>query len=108
MELSATKALVQSVQFIHHALGREPLANQLRNGFGRNQSSEDEMLFQSQIPCPLIEARAPIAVADQHELEMGALLHETRRYGKQIVVSLQIHQPSDFADDNIVRAESEF
>ena len=51
---------------------------------------------------------APFAVADQQEFDLRISADQFRRDGEQIVVPLELEQPRDFADDEIVRRDSQF
>ena len=55
----------------------------------------------------MLKTPAPFAIADEQEFDFRISAHEFRRDGEQIIVALELEQPRDFADDEIVRRDAE-
>ena len=55
----------------------------------------------------LLKSPAPFAVADEQKFDLRISAHEFGRDGEQIIVALELEQPGDFADDEIIRRDAE-
>ena len=56
----------------------------------------------------IFKSLAPCAIADKQKFDLWILPDEFRRDGKQIVMAFELEQPRNFADDEIVRRNSQF
>src|SRR5664280_103471 len=87
-------------QYIHDT-------HQRRHGCRDDQTAEDYMPLESESVDLLLEAPAPGPVAHQQELDSGTIVHEPWRYGQQVVVSLELEEAGDIANDDVLRREPE-
>src|SRR4051794_40784994 len=82
-------------------------ADESRDVIRRDEAGEYEMLFEAKRAGGVFKTGPPLAVADEEEFHFRTTFHQPRRHGEEIVVTFQLEQPRDFANDDVVGRETQ-
>src|SRR5882724_426891 len=82
-------------------------ADKFWNFTWRHKAGENEVISQAKFISHFFKSHAPSAIADEQKFDLWILADESGRDGEQIVVALELEEPGDFADDEIIRRDSQ-